>query len=69
MAKALIGYLDRDPSRPSKLTVENARLRRRVAELETLVVRLQDEGDRLAAELSAVHAEVLDAALVELQPV
>ena len=49
MAKALIGYLNSDLRTPSHVSVENARLRRRVAELETLVLRLSEENDRLAA--------------------
>ena len=67
MAKALVGYLDQDLSRQTRAGIENAHLRRRVAELETLVLRLQEENDRLVAEFSA--ARELDVALVELQPV
>ena len=52
MAKALIGYLDRDqplhPAHRRRLATENARLRARVAELEALVLRLAEENDRLA---------------------
>jgi hypothetical protein len=54
MAKALLGYMSsdlRDPSRAlaNRLAAENRQLRERVLDLEALVVRLQDENDRLAA--------------------
>ncbi|WP_205474255.1 hypothetical protein [Nocardioides sp. SYSU D00038] len=65
MAKALIGYLDSDLRTPSHATVENARLRARVAELEALVLKLSEENDRLVARA----AELLDTApLQEMQP-
>ena len=65
MAKALIGYLNSDLRDP-RVAADNARLRQRVAELETLVVRLSEENDRLVA---ARAAEILDAApLQEMQP-
>ena len=57
MAKALIGYLSSDLRDP-RLAADNARLRTRVAELETLVLRLSEENDRLVA---ARAAELLDA--------
>lgn len=47
MAKALLGHLHTDPRGLHRLTSENARLRRRVGELEALVLRLQEENDRL----------------------
>lgn len=47
MAKALLGYVAGD----SRLIDENHRLRRRVAELEAVVLRLQAENDALAAEV------------------
>lgn len=50
MAKALIGYLHSDQRIPARLGLENQRLRNRVSELETLVLRLQVENDRLIAE-------------------
>jgi hypothetical protein len=53
MAKALIGYLDSDLRTPAHLTVENARLRARVRELEELVLRLSQENDALAAAQAA----------------
>ncbi len=45
MAKALVGFIGGDP----RLLDDNKRLRRRVAELEALVLRLQAENDALAA--------------------
>jgi hypothetical protein len=47
MAKALLGYVGGG----SRLLDENQRLRRRIADLQTLVLRLQAENDALAAEL------------------
>ncbi len=52
MAKALIGYLNSD-LRTDRLAVENARLRSRVGELETLVLRLKEENDALVASRAA----------------
>lgn len=57
MAKALIGYLHSDRRISPRLGLDNQRLRNRVAELESLVLRLQVENDRLLAECTA---EVLD---------
>lgn len=65
MAKALIGYLNSDLRDP-RTTAENARLRARVAELESLVLRLSEENDTLVA---ARAAELLDtSSLQEMQP-
>lgn len=50
MAKALIGHLSRDRRAPSRLATDNHRLRARVGELESLVLRLQAENDQLRAE-------------------
>lgn len=48
MAKALLGYVGgTDP----RLADENHRLRRRVADLEAVVLRLQAENDTLAAQV------------------
>ncbi len=64
MAKALIGYMNSDLRDP-RTTAENARLRARVAELESLILRLTEENDRLVARA----AELLDSAsLQEMQP-
>jgi hypothetical protein len=57
MAKALLGHLNSDVRTTAVLTAENRRLRRRVEDLETLVLRLQADNDRLAAaERDAVRA-------------
>jgi hypothetical protein len=73
MAKALIGYRSSDLRDPRQ-AVENARLRTRVAELETLVLRLSEENDKLVAARAAdiEHREELSdntAPLQEMQPV
>jgi hypothetical protein len=73
MAKALIGYRSSDLRDP-RLAVENARLRARVAELETLVLRLSEENDKLVAARAAdiEHREELGeptAPRQEMQPV
>jgi hypothetical protein len=47
MAKALLGYVGGD----TRLQDENSRLRRRVADLEAVVLRLRAENDGLAARL------------------
>ena len=49
MAKALMGHVNTDLRTTTLLAVENRRLRRRVADLEALVLRLQADNDRLAA--------------------
>ncbi len=46
MAKALLGYVGTD----RRLLDENQRLRRRIADLEAVVLRLQAENDALAAQ-------------------
>lgn len=61
MAKALIGHLAGDPRTSARLATDNRRLRQRVTELETLVLRLQAENDQLEARLQGVRAaDVLD---------
>jgi cell division protein FtsB len=66
MAKALLGYMGTpDPRVVAQLTVENRRLRQRVADLEAEVLRLQTEADRLAA---AVHDSALLALDESMQP-
>lgn len=49
MAKALMGHLTTELHSATALTVENRRLRRRVEDLESMVLRLQAENDRLSA--------------------
>lgn len=53
MAKALLGYVGGD----SRVIDEIRALRRRVADLEAMVLRLQAENDALAA--AAHHGELL----------
>ena len=57
MAKAIIGHLPLDQRHSARLAAENIRLRRRVAELESLTARLLEENDRLTA---AQAAAILD---------
>lgn len=53
MAKALLGYsFSADPRDASRLVSENTALRRRVGDLENMVLRLQQENDALAAVAS-----------------
>ncbi len=72
MAKALIGYLDSDLRTPTRLAAENSRLRSRVADLETLVLRLKEENDAVtaahAAALLELETESLHATMQEMQP-
>ncbi len=63
MAKALLGHLNSDVRTTAALTVENRRLRRRVEDLEALVLRLQADNDRLAAA-----ARVGERTVEDLQP-
>ena len=69
MAKALLGYMSSDLRNPARLTAEklagdNRRLRERVADLEALIARLQDENDRLTAAQAAAILEPIE----EMQP-
>jgi cell division protein FtsB len=64
MAKALLGHLNSDTRTTTALAVENRRLRRRVDDLEALVLRLQADNDRLAAAARDEQLTVED-----LQPV
>jgi cell division protein FtsB len=67
MAKALLGHLNSDVRTTAVLTVENRRLRRRVEDLEALVLRLQADNDRLAAAARDVARETARPA-EDLQP-
>ena len=64
MAKALMGHVHDDVRTTAVLAVENRRLRRRVADLESLVLRLQADNDRLlaAARDAELNAEDLQLA-------
>lgn len=53
MAKALLGYLSStDPRAVAQIVAENRRLRQRMTDLESHVLRLQAENDRLEAALA-----------------
>ena len=67
MAKALIGYMNSDLRTPAHLTVENARLRARVRDLEELVLRLSQENDALAAA-QAADLDLETRKMQEMQP-
>jgi hypothetical protein len=64
MAKALIGYLSNDRRSTDRLAADNARLRARVGELETLVLSLQEQNDALVSD----RAEALLALDEHMQP-
>jgi hypothetical protein len=69
MAKALLGYMSSDLRNPARLTAdrlaaENRALRTRVADLEALVTRLQEENDKL----TAAHAAAILEPIEEMQP-
>jgi hypothetical protein len=59
MAKALLGYVGGD----ARLIEDNRRLRRRVEDLEAVVLRLQAENDALSAQLSSAHLLVIPDAI------
>ena len=60
MAKALMGHVHQDGRTTPVLAVENSRLRRRVQDLEALVLRLQADNDRLAAAARDAELKVDD---------
>lgn len=66
MAKALLGHLGIDQRGSVQLSSENSRLRARVADLETLVRRLQQENDRLTDLQAAALLD--DQSLQEMLP-
>lgn len=60
MAKALLGYATgSDPRATVRLASENRQLRQRVADLEEIVLRLQQENDALAALATPAPEDVL----------
>lgn len=63
MAKALVGHLRSDQRVPTRLSLENQRLRRRVSDLETLVLQVQVENDSLRLENERLLAERSPSAL------
>jgi len=69
MAKALIGYMNSDLHTTARLSAENRRLKERVVELETLVLRLKEENDTLTAAQAAALLDLDSGALQEMQPV
>ena len=68
MAKALIGFMNSDLRTPANLVAENARLRARVGELETLVLRLKEENDKLTAAQAVALLDLETASMQEMQP-
>ena len=69
MAKALIGYMNSDLRNNARVTLEkivadNRALRGRVAELEALVVHLQEENETLTAAQAAAILEPME----DMQP-
>ncbi len=64
MAKALMGHVSTDLRPAARLAADNRRLRRRVQDLESMVLRLQADNDRLSA---AVRDDALT--VEDLQPV
>lgn len=66
MAKALLGYMSStDPRALAHITAENRRLRQRVTDLETHILRIQAENDSLVA---AAHDAALLALDESMQP-
>jgi hypothetical protein len=55
-----MGHVHHDGRTTTVLVVENNRLRRRVEDLETLVLRLQADNDRLAAAARDEQLKVED---------
>jgi len=67
MAKAIFGYMNGpDPRAAASVAADNRRLRDRVAELEALVSRLQQENDALAA--AAMESSTLLTVPEQMQP-
>ena len=67
MAKAIFGYMTGpDPRAVANVAADNRRLRDRVADLEALVSRLQQENDALAA--AAMDGSTLLTVPEQMQP-
>lgn len=66
MAKALIGHLNSDLRTTAELSSENRRLRQRVVELETLVLRLKEENDTLAESSAAALLDSTESSELQL---
>ena len=67
MAKAIFGYMNGpDPRAVASVAADNRRLRERVADLESLVSRLQGENDALAA--AAMDPSTLLSVPDQMQP-
>ena len=73
MAKALLGYVSTqyDPREAARFAAENRRLRQQLADLQSLVRRLQHENDLLADKLdpSELLVPSQGAAVEDMQPV
>ena len=73
MAKALLGYVSTqyDSREVARFAAENRRLRQQLADLESLVRRLQHENDLLTDRLdpSELLAPAPDAPVEDMQPV
>lgn len=67
MAKALMGHVTNELRTTPAVSVENRRLRRRVEDLESMVLRLQADNDRLEAAAREMARETARAAQ-DLQP-
>jgi hypothetical protein len=57
MAKALIGYVGTQDPRTHRLVTENQQLRQQIADLRSLVLRLQEENDALTAAIDPALLE------------
>ncbi len=65
MAKALLGYVGHDP----RLLDENQRLRRRVADLQSLVKKLQADNDELLSRVHSIEPLIVPDSLDDRAPV
>ena len=73
MAKALLGYVSTqyDPREAARFAAENRRLRQQLADLQSLVRRLQHENDLLIDRLdpSELLVPAQGTAVEDMQPV